>query len=166
LSKHPAPNRDHHDTFCVIEKWEIVRGSRGKPVTHHRTYELTLSNGDVLRTRISQPIDRTTYSAAMWAHILRDQLAVTATVFWDCVQNGVLPDRGGPPAANPNALPLHVLNQLVVRLGMSPEEAAAVPLADALEALRKYWTEEAEYSVAGPRARQAQVDNESIGSER
>lgn len=60
------------------------------------TYELTLHDGRVLRTRISHPVDRTVYGAAMWAHILRDQLDVEEAEFWACVLDGTLPDRGAP----------------------------------------------------------------------
>ena len=54
MSKHPAPDRERHDDFCVIENWELVHGSTGKPVQHHRTYELAIPSGDILRTRIQQ----------------------------------------------------------------------------------------------------------------
>ncbi len=83
----------------------------------------------------------------MWSHILRDQLRVTPAEFWDCVNQKTKPDRGGLPVSNSNALPLHVLNELVVRLGMVPSEAAAVPLPEALEKLNQYWLEEAEKSA-------------------
>jgi len=140
LSKHPAPDRERHDDFCVIERWEIVHGSTGKPVRHHRTYELVIPSGDILRTRISKPVGRTTYSASMWSAILRDQLKVTNDEFWDCVQNTVLPDRGGASlASNPKALPLHLLSELIERVGMTPEEAIELSLEEALSRMNEYW---------------------------
>lgn len=140
MSKFPAPDRESHDDFCVTEKWTLVRGATGKPVQHHRTYELEIASGDILRTRISKPVDRTTYSASMWSAILRDQLKVTDTEFWACVQAGTLPNRGVALAApNPNALPLHIVNELVTRLGMLPEEAILLPLPEALQRLSAYW---------------------------
>lgn len=141
MSKHPAPDRERHDDFCVLEGWEIVHGSTGKPVQHHRTYELVIPSGDILRTRISKPIDRTTYSASMWSAILRDQLKVTNDEFWDCVQNKVLPDRGAViPEPNPKALPLHLLNELIERVGMTPEDAIQLTLEEALQRMNDYWT--------------------------
>ena len=141
LSKHPAPDRERHDDFCVFERWEIVHGSTGKPVQHHRTYELVIPSGDILRTRISKPIDRTTYSASMWSAILRDQLRVTNDEFWACVQNKVLPDRGGATSTpNPKALPLHLVNELIERVGMTPEDAIALTLGEALQRMNDYWT--------------------------
>lgn len=141
MSKHPAPDRERHDDFCVFEGWEIVHGSTGKPVKHHRTYELVIPSGDILRTRISKPIDRTTYSASMWSAILRDQLKVTNDEFWACVQDKMLPDRGGAVAApNPKALPLHLLTELIERVGMTPEDAIKLTLDEALQRMNDYWT--------------------------
>jgi len=85
----PQPNRAVHKQFVLAEGWDDVES------THHDTYELVLPNGDVLRTRISRPPSRKhTYGRGMWAHILRDQLAVTEPEFWACVNDGELPDRG------------------------------------------------------------------------
>jgi hypothetical protein len=156
LSKHPAPDRERHDDFCVIERWEVVHGSKGKPVQHHRTYELVIPSGDILRTRISKPVDRTTYSPSMWSAILRDQLKVTNDEFWACVQNKVLPDRGGAVAApNPKALPLHLLTELIERVGMTPEDAIALTLEEALQRMNNYWTEVADTDARRVRQNQA-----------
>ncbi|MDF1479380.1 cytotoxic translational repressor of toxin-antitoxin stability system [Leifsonia sp. H3M29-4] len=106
---------------------------------HHATYELTLDDGSILRTRISRPIDRTTYAPSMWAHILRDQLQVTEEVFWACVRHGVLPARSAPAPRHPRALPLHLLNELVTRVGLTPDSAAELSLEQAVEALAAYW---------------------------
>lgn len=111
---------------------------------HHQTFELTLDDGSILRTRISRPVDRTTYAPGMWAHILRDQLQVDAATFWACVTDGILPARSAPPATNPKALPLHVLNELITRVGMAPEGAATLSLAQATEAIAEFWRRQQE----------------------
>jgi hypothetical protein len=108
-------------------------------VRHHETYELTLDDGSILRTSISRPVDRTTYAPSMWAHILRDQLQVTESVFWACVSDGVLPARSAPAPRHPRALPLHLLNELISRVGLSPEVAAQLSLEQAVETLADYW---------------------------
>lgn len=111
--KHPPATREDHDTFCETERWTIVRGATGRPVRHHRTYELTLRDGRTLRTRISQPVDRSQYSPSMWAHILRNQLEVTADEFWACVKAGELPDRGRRAAPDAKkAVPLYLVAAL------------------------------------------------------
>lgn len=116
-----------------------VTSATGGRVRHHATYELTLDDGSILRTRISRPIDRTTYAPSMWAHILRDQLQVTEDVFWACVRHGVLPARSVPAPRHPRALPLHLLNELVTRVGLTPDAAAQLSLEQAVEALAAYW---------------------------
>jgi hypothetical protein len=39
----------------------------GRTGTHHVTYELDLIDGGVLRTRISHPVDRSSYGRSMWS---------------------------------------------------------------------------------------------------
>lgn len=119
----------------------LVPRATGAPVRHHATYELALDDGSILRTRISRPVDRTTYAPSMWAHILRDQLQVTADVFWACVRDEVLPTRSMVVPRHPRALPLHVVHELVTRVGMTPEAAAALTLAEATAALDLWWRE-------------------------
>ena len=116
-----------------------VTSAAGRPVRHHQTFELVLDDGAVLRTRISRPVDRTSYSPSMWSHILLDQLAVSADEFWTCVQNGVLPARSRVPEPDPRALPLYVMNELITRLGMEPDAAARLTPAEATEAIANYW---------------------------
>lgn len=133
--KHPVPTREDHDDFCTNEKWQLVRGASGKPVTHHRTYELALWDDRILRTRISRPIDRTGYSARMWSHILREQLDVSADEFWLCARKGVVPDRGRPETAPPrSAVPLYLVRELT-RLGVPEREVLG---RDAAGAARLY----------------------------
>lgn len=131
--KHPTPTGEDHDDFCTNEKWNLVRGSTGKPVTHHQTYELTLWDSRILRTRISRPVDRTDYSARMWSHILREQLEVTADVFWSCARDGVLPDRGAPEVLPPRkTVPLYLVRELS-RLGVAEEEILTLDAAGAAQ---------------------------------
>lgn len=131
--KHPTPTREDHDDFCTTEKWDLVRGSTGKPVTHHRTYELGLWDGRILRTRISRPIDRTDYSARMWAHILRQQLEVTPNEFWSCARDAVVPDRGAPEIAAPRkTVPLYLVRELS-RLGVAEEKILTLDAAGAAQ---------------------------------
>lgn len=137
--KHPPATREDHDDFCVTEQWELVRGASGQPVKHHRTYELSLPDRRILRTRISKPINTSTYGASLWGHILRDQLEVTADVFWACVNDDVLPDRGDSISAPPaDAIPLGVLTQLK-RIGVSDDELAAMTKDEAIAKLDEHW---------------------------
>lgn len=137
--KHPPATREDHDRFCEREQWTLVRGASGRPVSHHRTYELTLWDGRILRTRISRPIDRSDYPPSMWSHILRSQLEVPAEVFWDCVDHGALPDRGAPERIDPKrAVPLY-LRDALIDLGVPDDEILDLDAAGAAALLaRKY----------------------------
>ena len=143
MSKHPAPTREHHDDFCLTEKWTPVRGATGKPVEHHKTFELPLHDGRILRTRISKPVDRSTYGASIWASILRSQLVVDGLAFWACVQGGVLPDRGRPAPVAKDTLPLFLVDQLVHLVGLAPHAAVALSRREAAETIATYWSQKA-----------------------
>ena len=135
--KWPAPTRAAHDQFCRNEGWTVVRNATGKKNVHHITYELALPDGTVLRTRISRPPDRSNYGASMWAHILRDQLAVDEASFWACV---VAPDRGGAKERG-ETIPLEVVQLLLNRVGMSETEVGKLSRAEAIARLNQFWQE-------------------------
>ena len=135
MTKHPAPTRKHHEKFCITEGWTLVSDARGRAVGHHTTYKLVTPTGDVLRTRISHPVNRTTYAPAMWSHILRDQLHVAADEFWACALDGSRPDRGAPVVPDA-ALPLPLVARLVRELGLSREEIAGLGLDEARKLLK------------------------------
>jgi hypothetical protein len=138
--KHRAPSRADHQRFCEVEGWQRVRDGRGGSGTHHLTYELSLADGRVLRTRISHPPDRSTYGASLWPHILRDQLAIGEEEFWACVEKGKLPDRGKPQQPRA-AIPSEVVHQLVVRFRVPEDEVARMTKAEAIARLQQLWGE-------------------------
>ncbi|MBB0246629.1 cytotoxic translational repressor of toxin-antitoxin stability system [Streptomyces alkaliphilus] len=136
----PRPDRENHDRFCRTEQWTRVRDARGRTGTHHIVHELVLHDGRTLRTRISHPVDRTVYGAAMWRHILRDQLEVSEEKFWTCVREGVLPDRGAPEPPRAS-LPADVAYLLIHRVGLDETAVAGMNRDEALARLQRYWTE-------------------------
>lgn len=130
-----ASRADHH-RFVTQEGWRPV------PSTHHETFELTLMDGRVLRTRISRPPDRTTYGPRLWAHVLRDQLCVTEDEFWTCVRDGVRPDRRphAPPEDPPATIPIEVAELLVARVGLRREDLVGLSREQAIARLNTYWS--------------------------
>lgn len=138
----PAPTRADLQRFCVTEGWREVRNARGGAGTHHVTYELTLPDGRVLRTRISRPPDRCTLGPSIWRHILRDQLDVSEDEFWACADNGAKPDRGAPEPPK-NSIPVEVVSLLIHRVGLSEAEAAELTREDAIARLNEYWAAQA-----------------------
>ena len=134
----PAPTRRDHARFCEVEGWRLVRSAVGKGNTHHETYELELPDGSILRTRISRPPNHTTYGDALWAHILRDQLKVSAEEFWRCVQDGVPPDRGARPTSA-ESIPADLLYLLKHRVGLSEAHLGEMTRQEAIERIQQYW---------------------------
>jgi hypothetical protein len=123
-----------------VEGWRRVRDARGHTGSHHVTYELDLPDGRILRTRVSHPPDRTDYGPSLFAHILRDQLAVSEAEFWACVRDGIRPDRGAP-STPPSSLPADLVHLLVHRVGLAEEDARRMTRAEAIERAQRYWTE-------------------------
>lgn len=134
----PAPTREAHDAFCKVEGWEQVRDAQGRTGTHHVIYELQLHDGRILRTRVSHPVNRDTYGASLWSHILRDQLDVDQATFWACVQEGKKPDRGAPEPP-PEALPADLVHLLLTRVRLSQAEVAAMSKDQAIARIQQYW---------------------------
>lgn len=134
MTRWPRATRADHDAFCRIEGWTRVRDARGRTGTHHVTYELALPDGRILRTRVSHPVDRSDYGAALWAHVLRDQLDVTEAEFWACVKKRVQPSRGAPQPSE-RSIPASVVHRLLTELGLTEREVARLTRAEALARL-------------------------------
>lgn len=135
-----TPTRADHDRFCQVEGWRPVRDARGRTGTHHVTYELDLPDGRTLRTRVSHPPDRTDYGPSLFAHILRDQLAVTNKEFWACVTDGIVPARG-VPVKTAASLPADLVHLLVHRVGIPEADVAQMTRAEAVERAQRHWSE-------------------------
>jgi len=135
----PTATRKDHLRFCEIEGWSMVRSSRGKTGTHHDTFELVLESGDVLRTRISRPPDRTDYGRDLWKHILKDQLQVSEAQFWECLETGKPPTRGIADEPEKEPVPTGVVWNLINRVGLSEDEVAEMSKEEAIERLSLFW---------------------------
>jgi hypothetical protein len=136
----PEPTRKDHEQFCLNEGWTQVRNARGKS-GHHVTFELTLPDGQVLRTRISHPPNRQTYGPGMWAHILRDQLHVGEDEFWACVREKKVPQRGRSEPTMPS-IPAGVVAQLLTH-GVEESAVRRMSRAEAIARLNLIWSQDA-----------------------
>jgi hypothetical protein len=138
--QHPKVTRKDHERFCLIEGWALRHRADGsRRGSHHVNYEFALLDGRILFTRISHPPDRTTYGAALWAHILRDQLEVTNDEFWECVSDGILPNRG-IPAHISEAIPLAVIRTLINEAHIPEPEVKAMSKDQAIARLAEFYT--------------------------
>lgn len=136
--RRPATRTDHQN-FCLVEGWTERLRATGRRGTHHVNFELVLPDGRILYTRISHPVDRSDYGPSIWAHILRDQLAVTAQEFWACVDDKVVPDRQGPQAPV-EAIPAGVVWTLVAEAHLPESEVRAMTKAQAVQRLADFYT--------------------------
>lgn len=139
MPDHPTPTRTDHERFCERDMWARVRDARGRNGTHHVTFELVLHDGRILRTRVSRPVNRTTYGIAMWKHILRDQLEVSEPEFWSCVRDGRRPARGVVETPE-HALPLALVYQLKNALGLPESEIRTMSKDEAIRRLNDHWS--------------------------
>ena len=137
----PEPTRADHERFCAVEGWRRIRDAKGRTGTHHVTYELVLPDGQVIRTRISHPPDRTGYGPALWGHILRDHLKVDQKTFWTCVQDGRRPDRGIPQSPE-EALPADLVHLLLTRVGLTEDGVRRLTKPEAIARLQEHWMRE------------------------
>jgi hypothetical protein len=67
---------------------------------------------------------------------------VTQEVFWACVRDGTLPDRG-IPAVPSEALPADLVHLLLTRVGLAEEEIRRLTKPEAIARLQQYWVESA-----------------------
>ena len=144
MSEWPAATRADHLRFCRLEKWAEVRNARGRTGSHHLTLQLELADGRTLRTRISHPAaDRSeTYGPSMWRHILVDQLDVSEDEFWNFLNTRTPPMRSMAPVVSANAIPAELVHLLRTRAHLSHSQIAAMTKSEAVEAMRRIWTDE------------------------
>lgn len=135
----PLPHAAHRK-FVEAEGWTKTGTSRGSGKTgdHHR-YNLTLTNGDVLTTRVSHGPGQMDDPKVV-AAILRDQLAVSEENFWRCVDGGILPPRPQPVASEPagEVLDAKLARNLIRKAGMTEEEVGQLSKAEAVSRWQQY----------------------------
>lgn len=148
VSSFPTAGKVQHEQFCKTEDWERVLSATGKPTQDHVRYQLALPDGRILKTKISRPIRNDGgYGRDLFSRILGpDQLDVTEQGFWDCVREGVLPERGvsvmfGKPE---EALSASLVHQLTANAGLSMDEVSTLSKEEAVERLNAFYSRTAE----------------------
>lgn len=96
---------DDVESFLRADDWTMTRE------TSHEFFEKLLPNGDLLRTHISRSRHKT-LSRGRFRAILRDQLRVSETDFWNAVRAGrpvIRPSASDEPPAQHPAWVMRVL---------------------------------------------------------
>ncbi|MFE6864114.1 cytotoxic translational repressor of toxin-antitoxin stability system [Nocardia sp. NPDC057668] len=143
MTAHRPGTKKAHETFCRNDEWAQVRNAKGGTVAHHSTWELELTDGRILRTRISRPADSTDHGPKMWCQILKEQLEVSSAEFWACVDDRVRPVRVSVvaiPAKEP--IPLGVVEKLLRLVGLTEDEVEHLTKEQAVERLNQFWAEQ------------------------
>jgi hypothetical protein len=95
----------------------------------------------VLRTRISPPVNRTTYGRAMCRHILTEQLQVSEEEFWAFVDDGQPPPRGATDMpVQAAAIPASLVYRLIHEVGLSEEEISRLTRTEAIDRMQAHWS--------------------------
>lgn len=136
----PEPTRKAHDAFCTTGGFAWSETCAGEPARIASPTNLIFLIVRILRTRISNPPDRSTYGPGMWKHILRDQLQVDEPDFWLVLGTGSSPIAGYRSLRLPRCLP-NSRTLLITRVGMTEAEVAAMGKDEAIDRLNKYWTD-------------------------
>ena len=120
---------------------ETRRSGRAGAGDHVR-YRLRLPDGRVLNTKISRPVDGTTYGENLWRTILREQLQVTEKQFWVCVNEGTRPEREIPTEPHlAETIPANVVHVLQVN-GLTDAEITALGRDGAINRAQAIWSGE------------------------
>jgi len=144
VTQYPPGNKKSHQVFCRNDEWHLVHNAKGGVVGHHQTWELPLSDGRILRTRISRPVDNTDYGPKMWCEILKNHLEVDEAQFWACVDDRLRPARTAEtvPIPNKEPIPLGVAEKLIRLLHLTPQEIESMTKAQAIALLNQFWAEQ------------------------
>ena len=137
----PQPKFSDIRRFCQIDGWEETRGASGKRGDHFR-YRKVLEDGRILRTRASHSDDEIG-DPSLWRRIWRDQLALASEAqFWEALQSGEPVNRTQSALAPAGpSLPGWLVESLIRKVGMPPEEVAQMTEQEALDRLNEFYSQ-------------------------
>lgn len=129
--------------FVEVEGWTDRDKASGKKKGDHHRYTLVTPMGKALFTRISHGSGQV-QNPDLFAHILRDQLHVTAEQFWEAVDRSNPPKRPSPSpavAGGGPALDGKLIWNLLKKVGLSQEDVAKLSQDEAVEIWQKWLTD-------------------------
>ena len=112
----------------------LVRGRRR--VGDHWRYRKVLSDGTVLRTKVSHTLDEE-IGPDLLGHIVRDQLRTAIKHFRDVVA-GRLPEPDAGCGENPEPIPGWLVVRLIHTVGLSEQQVRAMSAEQAQAAWERY----------------------------
>jgi hypothetical protein len=133
-----APTWAEVEAFLAADGWRPIP-NRGGGSQRHIFYEKVLPDGRVLQTHVSHSGGKAP-SPGRFSSILRHQLEVSKTEFWECIRTGAPVDRPAPVDDGPVEHEAWVLAVLVRDLHMSAEEIEALTPEEAQQLVNDYWS--------------------------
>lgn len=137
-----APTWAQVRSFLQADDWrEVKSNARGGSQSDHIFFEKALPDGRLLQTHISHAAKKS-MSAGRFQNILRLQLEVSASEFWEAL-------RTSKPVDRPVVLeaPLRFEHQawvvavLVGQLHMDPDELSALTSEEAEALIHRHWNQ-------------------------
>jgi hypothetical protein len=130
------------EAFLEVDGWrEIPSGERGGKRQRHIFFEKTLPDGRVLQTHISH--DRSAHpNPHAFSMILREQLEVSRSAFWEALQTGKPVER--PTKVEVEAVVEHevwVVEVLTRDLHMNAKEIEELDEEKAKELVYRHWSQ-------------------------
>lgn len=136
-----SPTWGDVEDFLKADRWtQLPARARGGRRQSHIFFEKALTDGRVLKTHISH--DRSsTISAGRFGRVLRDQLEVSRSEFWEAIRSGDEVDRPVPTDDEETVEhPLYVVRVLSGDLRMSPTEIEALSAEEAERLVHEHWS--------------------------
>lgn len=125
--------------FLKIDGWrEVPPQERGGSRQRHIFFEKVLSEGRVLRTKVSHA-DQKSPTPGTWRQIARHELEVAPDAFWECLRTGEPVARPAPTEEIEYQHPAWVIRILAGSLHMKDAEIAALDPDEAEARARAYW---------------------------
>lgn len=133
MTSYPPPTWGDIDAFCEADGWE------GDRDTDHAFWEKTLPNGEVLQTHRSFKVSEE-IGPNLFGLILRSQLKVSRTEFWEAIRTGKPVTRPVDPLDEVPAYDAWVVSGLLSK-GYTEDQIREYSPEDAKELLQRLWSE-------------------------
>ncbi|HTD57722.1 MAG TPA: hypothetical protein VK672_02405 [Solirubrobacteraceae bacterium] len=135
-----APTWGEIEKFLEIDRWtRLPASSRGGPSQRHIFFEKLLDSGELLQTHISHSRGGRA-SPGRFALILRNQIKVSRTDFWQALRSGQPVTRPVPVEPEQVEHEAWVIAVLAGELHMTADQIATLDVEHARQLVLDHWS--------------------------